>query len=85
MFFLDVPSGVLRLIPSVFSKWPFPQKNPKKQKQKQKQMGDWGHTFLKTPLDFLGFLFCPWKFQKKQSFTPETPQHCVTPLRTFKA
>ena len=38
----------------------------------------------KPPLEFLGFLFYPWKFQKKQSFTPETPQNCVTPLGTFK-
>ena len=38
-------------------------------KKKNRTDGDWGHTFLKTPLEFLIF-FYPWKFQTKQSSTP---------------
>ena len=32
----------------------------------------------KPTLEFLGFPFYSRKFQKKRSFTPETPQNCVT-------
>ena len=39
--------------------------------EKSKQ-GVWGHTFLnvKYPLEFLGFLFYPWKFKTKKGSTP---------------
>ena len=75
--FLDAPSVTLRLTPSVLSKWSFPEKKNK-----------WGIEDIlswKLPLEFLGFLFYPRKLQKNQSFTPETPQNCVTLLGIFKA
>ena len=38
--------------------------------KKKKTSGIEEILFLKLPLEFLGFLFYPWKLQKKQSFTP---------------
>ena len=74
--FLDVPSATLWLKPSVFSKWHFPKK---------KTNGRLRTYFLEYPhWNFLDFLFYPRKFQKKQSFTLETPQNFVTSLGTFK-
>ena len=31
---------------------------------------DWEYTFLKKPLEFLDLSLYPWKFQRKQAFTP---------------
>ena len=54
-------STLLKFWPEVVSNGLFQKKN--------KQGEGWVHTFLKTPLEFLGFLLYPWKFQIKQSFT----------------
>ena len=72
MDFLDVPFDTLS-----FSKWSFPEKNQTK--------GIEGIFSWKVPLGFIGFLFYPWKFMKNKASSQETPQNCVTPLRTFKA
>ena len=40
----------------------------------EKKQGGWGHTFLKTLLEFFGFLLQSWKLQIKQSSTLTTPQ-----------
>ena len=52
------------------------------------QSGDvgWKNTASKKPVEFLGLILCPWKFQPKQTFTPgNSAELCVTPLRNSKA
>ena len=39
----------------------------------RKKMGLKIYIFLKKPMEFLGLLFCPWKFWTKQSFIPGNP------------
>ena len=52
----------------------------------KKKTGGGGHIFLETPLEFLGFLLFPWKFETKQGFTPRNPTKLRnTPLRNVKA
>ena len=38
--------------------------------QENKQTGSWGHTFLKTSMEFFVYLLYPWKFETNQSSTP---------------
>ena len=51
----------------------------------EKKTGGWIEDILfwKLPLEFLGFLLYPWKFQTKQGFTPRNPTKL--PLGNFKA
>ena len=51
------------------------------EKEKKANRGRWGHTFLKIPLEYLGFLLYPWKFQTKQSFAPRNSKKL---FRNFK-
>ena len=57
--FLDVPSATLRLTPSVFSKWPFPEKNP---------IGGLRTYFLENPhWNFQVFYFIPGNSRKNKA------------------
>ena len=50
--------------------------------KRKKNMGGWGHSFLKTTLEFLDFLIYPWKLQIKQSFTPRnSTKLCYLPWK----
>ena len=53
-------------------------KNGLFQKKKQTE-GRWLRIYFFNPLEFLGFLLYPWKFQTKLKTSPlETSQNCVT-------
>ena len=48
------------------------------------QSGDvgWKNTASKKPVEFLGLILCPWKFQPKQTFTPgNSAELCYTPSK----
>ena len=50
--------------------------------RKKTKKGDWGHTFLKKPLEFFSFLLYLWKFQTKQSSTPgNSAKLCFIPWK----
>ena len=48
--------------------------------QKKSKQGDWGHTFLKKPLEFLGLSLYHEKFQTEQSSNPGNSTKLLHPL-----
>ena len=46
------------------------------------ELRGWEYTFLKKTLEFLDLLPCPWKFLRKETFTPGTSAKlCDTPWK----
>ena len=53
--------------------------------QKFKQ-GSWGYTFLNKPLEFLGLLLYPWKYQTKNKALPlQIRENSVIIFESFEA